>query len=328
MHTGAALLASLAVMGASLVGVVFAAGTLGVWMKKYLPYLTTFSAGVFLLISFHLASEAVEEGGWFIGVGAVLLGAALMEGIHFLLPTKHHHHGHSDHAHTPIDGRRVLVSDALHNVGDGVLLVGAFASNIYVGIAATIGVLLHEAVQEISEYFVLRGAGYSHRGALTRNFAVSASILIGFASASYLSSMEIVLALLSGIAAGGFLSVVLHDLLPHAIASVRANGGAYTHVIAVLLGAVTIFGLQTLLPHEEHQEAILETTTGDVRIEIVETPRVSPGSASVESASALTEPTEPVPTDTDASPEGIPPAEELAPSEAQEAAVGTDGTAR
>ena len=252
MHTGAALIAALAVMATSLVGVIFTSARLGAWMRRYLTYLATLSAGVFLLIAYHLAEEAVHEGGWIVGVGSVLLGAALMEGIHWLLPTKHHHHGHAhDHAHSPIDGRRVLISDALHNVGDGILLVGAFASNIYVGIAATVGVLLHEAVQEISEYFVLREAGYSHRDALTRNLMVSATILIGIFAATYLSSLGFIVALLSGIAAGGFLSVVFHDLLPHALHSVRTHGGAYAHVAALLIGAGAMFSLQITFPHEE-----------------------------------------------------------------------------
>jgi zinc and cadmium transporter len=255
MESTYALIAAVSVMFISLLGVMFTARRIGAWMRRYLTYLTTFSAGVFLLIAWHLAQEAVHEGGWIVGIVSVVIGAVIMEGIHYLLPTKHHHHGHAhDHAHTAIDGRRVLLSDALHNIGDGILLVGAFASNIYIGIAATVGVLLHEAVQEISEYFVLREAGYTNREALKRNFLVSSTILIGFFLATYLSSIEIVLALLSGIAAGGFLSVVFHDLLPHAIHSARANGGALVHIAALVVGGAAMFGLQTALPHEESEE--------------------------------------------------------------------------
>jgi zinc and cadmium transporter len=255
MHTGAALIAALCVMVVSLVGVIFTSARFGAWMRKYLTYLATFSAGVFLLIAYHLSQEAVEEGGWLIGLGAVLLGAALMEGIHYLLPTEHHHHGHShDHAHTHIDGRRVLFSDALHNVGDGIMLVGAFAASVPIGIAATVGVLLHEAVQEISEYFVLREAGYSNRSALTRNFTVSATILIGVAAATVLASSEIILALLAGIAAGGFLSVVFHDLIPHAVHAARTHGGAYIHISVGLVGAAAMLGLQAQFPEPGHAE--------------------------------------------------------------------------
>jgi len=289
MHTGAALIAALAVMAVSLAGVIFTSARFGAWMRRYLTYLATASAGVFLLIAYHLAEEAVHEGGWIVGVGSVLLGAALMEGIHWLLPTKHHHHGHSpDHAHSPIDGRGVLISDALHNVGDGILLVGAFASNIYVGIAATVGVLLHEAVQEISEYFVLREAGYSNREALSRNFTVSATILIGIFAATYLSSFELILALLSGIAAGGFLSVVFHDLLPHAFHSVRTNGGAYVHVAALLFGAGAMFGLQSAFPHEEPEESPVDAVVMEVPNEIVVTTPVSSPRTSIPASPVAT----------------------------------------
>ena len=334
MHTGAALLAALAVMLVSLVGVIFTAGSLGAWMRKYLTYLATLSAGVFLIIAFHLANEAVEEGGWLVAVSGVLLGALLMEGIHYLLPNKHHHHGHAhDHAHSPIDGRRVLISDALHNVGDGILLVGAFASNIFVGIAATIGVLLHEAVQEISEYFVLREAGYTHGGALVRSFAVSATILIGIFVATYLSSVDFILALLSGIAAGGFLSVVFHDLLPHAIHSVRANGGVIVHVVALLLGATGMFALQSAFPHEEASANVTPVieTTATITIPPPEEPRPqSPATDGVPTPTGGTRPSatstgSPTPgANTDAGSVGTLTSEPAAPEEP--ASESSDGT--
>ena len=249
------LLAAFAVMLVSLIGVIFTAGRIGAWMQRYLTYLATFSCGVFLLIAYHLAGEAVHEGGWVVGIASMLVGAALMEGIHYFFPLDHHHHEHEEgHLHSRVDARKVLASDTLHNIGDGILLVGAFASDIYVGLAATVGVLLHETVQEISEYFVLRESGLSNRQALVRNFAVSATILIGLIFAFFLSSGPFV-AILSGLAAGGFLSVILHDLLPHAVASARAHGGAYVHVIAALIGAGAMFALQTALPHEENIEA-------------------------------------------------------------------------
>lgn len=262
MHTGAALIAALIVMLVSLIGVIFTAGRLGAWMQRYLTYLATFSAGVFLLVAYSLAEEAVHEGGWLVGIFAVLLGAALMEAMQYFLPTQHHHHEHvHDHQHSSIDGRRVLVSDALHNIGDGILLVGAFSAGWYIGIAATVGVLLHEAVQEISEFFVLKEAGYSTRHALGWSFAVSATILIGFFLATSLASVGFFVALLSGIAAGGFLSVVLHDLLPHALASIRTNGKAHLHIIVGLAGAGAMLILQITVPHEHEEVPAAETET-------------------------------------------------------------------
>jgi zinc and cadmium transporter len=262
------LLAALAVMLVSLAGVVFAVGGFGRFLQRNLTYLATFAGGVFIIVAWHLAEEAVHEGGWLIGVSAVILGAALMESINFLFPAHHHHDVSHDHAHTPIDGRRVLLSDSLHNVGDGILLVGAFSMDIYVGIAATVGVLLHEFVQEISEFFVLKESGYTNARALTLNFIVSGSILIGLLFAFFLASSEILLGILAGLAAGGFISVLLHDLLPHAVVSVKTHGRFAVHVIAVLLGAGLMFSVQALAPHEEHEEdehaeetSLIEATT-------------------------------------------------------------------
>jgi zinc and cadmium transporter len=263
-------LAAILVMLVSLIGVVFTGCRFGKWMQKYLTYLATFSGGVFVLIAYHLAEEAVHEGGWVIGVISIVLGAALMEAIHFFLPAEHHHHGPHGHSHTAIDGRKVLASDALHNIGDGILLVGAFASDLWIGIAATVGVLLHEAVQEISEYLVLRESGYTNSQALTRNFAVSSTILIGFIFAAFVTWSPLV-AILSGLAAGGFLSVILHDLLPHAVASIRQRGGAWVHVFAALLGGSAMLALQTALPHEEAHEMEVESHA-DVAIEEAVTP--------------------------------------------------------
>ncbi len=298
----AALIASLLVMLVSLAGVVFSVGTLGRWMHRYITYLATFSGGVFLLVAYHLASEAVHEGGWILAVTSVLLGASLMEAVHFLIPTKHHHHDiRHDHSHTAIEGRSVLFSDGLHNIGDGIFLVGAFAADWYIGIAASVGVVLHETVQEISEYFVLREAGYSNVGALKRNFAVSSTILIGFILAATLSSVEWVLALLSGIAAGGFLSVILHDLLPHAIASVRAHGGAYVHATALIVGSSLMFGIQTILPDEQMDSSRMsQQATGEIEERTEPTirpsaptkplPKVSPSVSAPETESPVSQP--------------------------------------
>lgn len=290
-----ALFAALAVMSVSLIGVVFTIGRLGTWLQRYLTYLATFSGGVFLLIAYHLAEEAVHEGGWVVGVGSVLLGAALMEGIHFFFPLEHHHHEHvEEHTHSSIDGRRVMATDALHNIGDGILLVGAFAADVWIGVAATVGVLLHEMVQEISEYFVLRESGLTNSQALTRNFFVSSTILIGFIFAAFVSGPFA--AILAGLAAGGFLSVVLHDLLPHALASVRAHGGAYVHVLAGALGASVMFALQSALPHEETAileaaeapAGLMETSVAD--IEVAPRPReeVAPASPRIEETRPVT----------------------------------------
>lgn len=247
----------MSIMFVSLAGVIFTYQSLGSWMRKHLTYLATFSAGVLSLLAYHLIEESLHESPTAaIAAGSILAGVIVMELIHHLLPHFHHHHEiPTDHTHTPIDGRKVLITDAVHNVTDGFIIVPAFFVDWTIGLAATVGILVHELVQEISEFFVLKEAGYTTREALVRNFLASSTILVGVVLALVLASFETMLAILAGFAAGGFLSVVVRDLLPNAAESIRSGGRHWMpHVAAALIGASLMYGVITLMPHEEHDE--------------------------------------------------------------------------
>lgn len=258
------LIAAFSVMLVSLAGVIFTSRTLGAWMRIHLAYLTTFSAGVLSVLAYHLIEESLHESpSEALVAGAILAGVLVMEIIHHALPGEHHHHEvPANHVHTRVDGRKVLVSDAVHNITDGFIIVPAFLVDWRIGVAATLGILLHESVQEISEFFVLKEAGYPTKRILILNFATSSTILIGVILALVLTSFETTLALLAGFAAGGFLSVVVRDLLPHAFASIKASGKWLPHTLAILVGATLMFGVLTLVPHEEHGDPGLENSTG------------------------------------------------------------------
>ena len=249
------LAAAVCVMLASLAGVVFIHQALGSWMQRRLTYLATFSGGGLTILAYHLVEEAFHESeSAALAAASIIAGVVVLEILHHILPDMHHHHeAPADHRHTRVDGRRVLASDAIHNVTDGFLIVPAFLVDWKIGVAATFGIFLHELVQEISEFFVLKEAGYSDRKALTLNFAVSSTILIGIALALSLASFEALLAVLSGFAAGGFLSVVIRDLLPHAMNSAKAHGKWVPHIAAAVIGASVMLGVTTLAPHEEFE---------------------------------------------------------------------------
>jgi zinc and cadmium transporter len=235
-----AVSSALMVSTLSIVGIIFNARLFSSFVQRNLTYLATFSGGVFIPVAYHLLEESISESGSIALVaGSVLFGAALMQALHHLLPNGHHHHDTShDHTHERIDGRRIIITDSLHNIGDGVLLVTSYAVSIPIGIAATIGIFIHEIVQEISEFFVLREAGYSISEALMWNCASACTIFIGVSCAVFLSSANEIAVLFAGIAAGGFLSVVLQDLLPHAIHSSRSGGSALFHIVAAVFGIV------------------------------------------------------------------------------------------
>lgn len=258
------LIAALAIMLVSLSGIVFTARRMGGWMEKNLPLLATFSIGIFAVVTWGLFSEALEHGAGLVVVLSVIAGATLVKLLSTLIPEAHHHHDpHTDHGHSKIDARHIIMGDAVHNIGDGLLLVPAFIADVQLGIATASGILLHELVQEISEYFILRESGYTKKEALIRNLFASATILIGVFLSAVLSSVEVLEAPLIGLSAGGFLYILLRDLVPHTLSSITHKGKGEKHIQALVLGVLIMLGVNAILPHsheEHHDETDLSTT--------------------------------------------------------------------
>ena len=257
------LLAALAVMLASLAGVcTISSRRLGALIERNLSMLVSFSAGVFLLIGWELTSEALEHApSVYEGVGWILAGSVALSLVFRLVPTFHHHHDEQEdaHQHSPIDGRRVLLSDALHNVGDGILLAAAFAVSAPFGVITAGSVFIHELVQEVSEFFVLRQAGYETKRALSLNFLVSGTILLGAIGGFFLlETFEALEAPLLGLTAGALAVVLTHDLIPHTLRSSQGFAHAMRHLLWFLIGALLMWSVQSLAAHaheaEEHRD--------------------------------------------------------------------------
>lgn len=242
------LIASVLIMCASLVGVFSVWRRAGRVVERNLDYLTSFSAGVFLIVAYHLAEETIEHSGSIKeGLFWIFAGALLIWIIFKLLPHLHLH-GHEHEGHT-IDPRRLLISDGLHNIGDGIVLAAAFAASSALGVAAAISIFFHEVVQEISEFFVLREGGYSTRQALTLNLLVSSTVLFGALGAFFLLDLfELIEVPLLGISAGAFLVVVLGDLIPHSFRTQGGRAHIVRHVVWFGIGALSMLAISVLVP--------------------------------------------------------------------------------
>lgn len=243
---------SLLVMLASLVGVLAVWKRAGTFIEQRLDYLVSFSAGVFLVFLFGLATEAVEHmGGLAQGLPWLLAGAVGIWVIFKFMPDSHVH-AHAGHSHSRLDARRLITIDAIHNTADGIFLAASYAVSPVLALVAGVSIFVHEALQEMSEFFVLRDAGYSTKRALAINFAVSSTILIG-ALGGYLllDVFEMLEGPLLGIAAGGILTVVLHDLIPHSIREARTASHYAMHLAWFLVGVLAMVGVTILLPHVE-----------------------------------------------------------------------------
>lgn len=240
-------------MLASLVGVISVWKNFGQIIEKNLHFLVSFSAGVFLFITYELSHEAIEQAkSVSSGLLWILIGIFGIWFIFRLMPTFHHHHDNETeiHVHSEMDARKILLSDALHNIGDGILLVTSFTVSFSLGLVATLSIFVHEIIQEISEFFVLRGAGYNTKKALLTSFSVSSTILIGSLGGFFLlenfKSFEVPLL---GLASGSFLTVVLQDLIPHSIKMSTTKRHIVKHLTWFLAGLILMILISAITPH-------------------------------------------------------------------------------
>lgn len=248
---------SLLIMAASLVGVVTVWRGVGSFIERRLDFLVSFSAGVFLVFLYGLASEAVEHAvSPAYGIGWIIAGALLIWTTFKLLPAAHTHaHAHEHDEAPPIDARRLIVTDGIHNMADGIFLAASYAVSPALALVAGISIFIHEALQELSEFFVLREAGYSPRRALVVNFLTSSTILVGAIGGYFLlDTFEMLEAPLLALAAGGILVVVLHDLVPHSFNHSKNRAHIVKHIGWFALGALLMVMVSSVGAHEHTED--------------------------------------------------------------------------
>lgn len=224
---------------ASLIGVISMQSFLKDFFTKNARYLVSFATGVFLILIYSLITEIFEVSNILYPLLAVAGGFLFFTGLTTLLSKAHHHHGKTEHHnHNKIDARRMLLGDALHNMGDGLLLVPIFMANSTLGFAAVLGMLLHEMVQEIAEFFILKEAGLSTPMALFLNFLTSLTIFIGVGIGLFVSNIEGVALLLLAFTTGGFINIVLRDFIPSIFRSVKYECAPLPHLFFFIAGFV------------------------------------------------------------------------------------------
>lgn len=184
------------------------------FVHRYIVNLLAFAAGTLLGVAFFdLLPEAIHNAPQ---VHVVMIACMAGFGIFYVVESflGSHAAGQSGHKHSTI-GPMILVGDALHNTTDGVAIAAAFLADTKTGIATTLAVIVHELPQEIGDYTILVGHGYSRGRALFYLCLVQLSALVGaagtiWAAESLAAAMPVVL----GISAGGFIYIAAADLLP------------------------------------------------------------------------------------------------------------------
>ncbi|MFH1958872.1 MAG: ZIP family metal transporter [Patescibacteria group bacterium] len=196
----------------SLVGV-FTLSLKPEFLNKFIMSLVSLSAGTMMgAVFLHLLPEShhyLDE--------TQIYHVILLSFLFFFLVEKllHWQHCHKHNCEIHSFGYMNLIGDGLHNFIDGMVIAGAYTTDIRMGLITTLAVIAHELPQEIGDFGVLLHAGFSKRKALLFNLfsAVTAIIgaLVGLVLLEKSSQLQ---NYLLPIAAGGFLYIAASDLLP------------------------------------------------------------------------------------------------------------------
>lgn len=186
--------------------------------EKLIPNLLSFATGTLLTAALMgLIPEAIESSGEVRLITPIILGGIL---IFFFLEKLiiwrdcdfKECEVHGNHASGPV----VLIGDAFHNFTDGIVIASAFLTNFYVGLAASITIIMHEIPQETGDFGILLHNGMSKKKALLYN-GLSSSTTIPAAIISYflLEIFHSFVPVFLAISAASFLYIALSDLTPH-----------------------------------------------------------------------------------------------------------------
>lgn len=218
-------------------------------LDKIVFYLVAISAGSMMGGAFlHLIPEAVESAKGDHGVDQIFISILVGFIMFFVLERAlhwHHCHKHGEdcesvHLFTYLN----LIGDGLHNFIDGVVIVAAFSLNIELGLATTLGIIIHEIPQEVSDFGVLIYGGFGKFKALLFNFLSGILAVIGAVCGFMLVNfVQGIIPLLVGLTAGGFIYISASDLIPE----LHKEAKFYKSLIAFIcffVGIVLMFVLK------------------------------------------------------------------------------------
>ena len=207
-------------------------------IPAFISYAVGTLLGVALLALLPEALAQLDARGVFLTLLAGILGFFMLEK---LVIWRHCHADECDvhDRSAPL----ILVGGAVHNFADGAIIGAAVLSSVPLGISTALAVAAHQVPQEVSDYAILLGAGYTRRRALALNTLTAGAGIVGavviyFAAGSLPRAVPYLLAF----AAGNFLYVAMADLIP-GLHSGTVDVSALRQVILIAAGIGTVLML-------------------------------------------------------------------------------------
>jgi len=224
--------------------------------NRVLLFLLSMSVGVLLSTVFmDFLPESVEHGYSLNLAFYLLLGFMVMFVLEKFI---HYHHnkkcedGHCGHGHAYNLAAVNLIGDGIHNFIDGLVIAGAYAINVTLGITATISIIFHEIPQEIADFGVLLYSGMSKKKALVFNFLSAATAIIGTIIGILLvGRLHGFTDFIIPFAAGNFIYIAASNLVPQLHRECQLKD-TLLHIFAILLGIGIITLVTVLGPEHGH----------------------------------------------------------------------------
>lgn len=212
-------------------------------LQRITLYLVAFAVGGLFGNSFvHLLPEAFHHNDSPLSTSLLIVVGILIFFVLEKFLRWRHCHVTEHQFHHPVATLN-LVSDALHNLIDGVLIAATFSVDIPLGITTTVAIILHEIPQEIGDFGVLVHSGMSVRRALLFNFLSASVALVGAIVVLAIGpNIQQVIEAMIPVTAGGFLYIAGSDLIPELQHDVKISN-SLGQFICIILGVAVMAAL-------------------------------------------------------------------------------------
>lgn len=208
---------------------------------KLVPWLISYAVGTLLGVALlALLPEALATLAPSPALATLLAGVLTFFLLEKLVLWRHCHDGHACSVHTSSAASLVIIGDAFHAFVDGALIAAAVVTSIPLGATTALAVAAHEIPQEVGDFAILLGAGYTRRRAFLLNLLSAAGGLLGALGMLVASRwLPDALPYILSFAAGSFLYVAMSDLIP-SLHRGTADGGSIKQLLLIGAGILTI----------------------------------------------------------------------------------------
>jgi len=221
-------------------------------LDSILKYLVSFAVGGLFGDAFiHLLPQSFEKLGYGLSTSLyIVLGLMIFFVLEKFLRWRHCHHVTTEqHIHPVVTMN--LVSDAVHNMIDGMVIAASYLVSVPLGIATTLAVVFHELPQEIGDFGILVFGGLKVKRALYFNFLTGLTSVLGALIILIIGErVQIDALILLPITAGGFIYIAGSDLIPelheHSSECKMSTSNSVLQFVMIMLG-IGIMALLTFL---------------------------------------------------------------------------------